>query len=245
MQTYHRHEQRLQVATYNASAMFNEIDNATLRRLIRTLINDIEANKIAYRCRVRNPEKVQVVKIRSILTSNEVFFTTQRRQPSMIGLRFYRYVDRYGTTDVVRQVVRQISFDLNNTSFETIEQFLKTEVLDWLYPNGNNLKAPLTRFMLQRDAQAAHSMHMGMGFQIASAGISSESGKSVMNITNSKGTVKRSLPLEELSGANNLRTIVGRYYVEFHNKKWLVLSEAIFNQQFAFVGEHPPSALMQ
>lgn len=224
-------------ALYN-NGIVELIDSPQLKTIVDNLLQALNKTNIAYRCRVRNPEKIQVVKIRSIMTSSELFFTVPHLEHKNIILRFYQYVDRFKTTSVVRQVVRQVNFDLTKSSIDEVVKLIQNEGVAWLMPTSKNLKPPQVKLYTIHPNQGEPKSYLPVGFEIKRVKVLSSGSTTELEVYSADDKIYRRVPYSKVSTrlGMNLEDFIGRYFVDFHNQDFLILSEPIFNQQFELIG---------
>lgn len=210
------------------------IHDPRFKKVITAVIDKIKEELIPHRCRVREAEKVMVVKIRSVTTCNELFFIKSKDPSKDVTLRFYRYADRYNTTTSVRQLMCQIDFDLNTGSVDEMIEVVLKEGLAWLYPSASNLKAPRTKQLVSSNIKGKPSKFLPLAYRIGSATASSSKEGLFVRIEDGRAAHQHLIPMERINKSLDITNLIGRYYVEFYNGEFLILTDPVFFQQFTF-----------
>lgn len=225
---------------YNTPATYNvgeEIFNQHLKFVSEILCEELEDNQIAQRHRVRKTHTVEIVKHRSIETSNEVFFLSSFQEPHLILVRFIKHMDRFYVTTNVRNVMRQVSFDMRVTSRQALEDFILTDALNWLTPNASNVRYPNVMFLAVEDQDKPTSELTAACFKIANARVTTHPNGPVVELTNAQKTVTKRVSTRMLEVRNSLSSLVGRFYVEFFNGQHVILNQTNFYQQFCIASK--------
>lgn len=222
-------------ASYNTTGGEPEVENKQLAFVSGILSDALADHHIAQRRRVRSTPKVEIVKLRAIETSHEVLFLTSKSQPSVLLIRFLEHVDRFYSTQTLRTVIRQVSFDMAATSTENLKEFIREEVFDWLKPNQQNVRHPGTLFLVAENQAKPTSALVGSTFTIHHARVMTIAGDPFMEISNADRSIVKQVSTRLVEAHIGLSSMVGRHYVEFFNGDYLVLTDFIFRQQFLYV----------
>lgn len=225
-------------ATYYSEDDLRSIRSHPVRVIVSFVLDLLADNGINYRAKIRNPKRVQVIKIRSIDTSSEIAIIVPSDDPKKFSVRFHEHTDRYCTTTPSRIVIRKVDFDCDSVDAKSLENFMTTHVLKWLTPRVDNLKPAPVHMLVLEDTPVCPSPLVAIGFVVEHASITTENGNLVATISN-KGRhitrVNRRVP--DIVADNTRETLIGRIYVEFFNGEYLFMSERIFEQQFSFFRE--------
>lgn len=222
-------------AAYWSETDLNLITNGTVKVIVNYILEKLSRANISYRARVRSPERIQVIKIRSIETSSEIVILIPNNQDDTFEIRFIDHADRYTTTTPSRIVIRRSDFKYRGIDPTQLCEYIDENVLTWLAPRQDNLKPSQVPMLVLENTPVCPSSLVAIGFVIEHANIVSSNGDLTATISNRDKTIVRSgrvLPGVVLS--NRKENLTGRIYVEFYNGDYLFMTEKVFVQQFRF-----------
>lgn len=222
-------------AAYHSDADLDLIESAPVLVVVKHILAKLVQRGVSYRARVRKPEKVQIVKIRSIETSSEIKIVVPSRHQNSFSIRFVEHADRYTTTTPSCIVVRKVDIDCKTTDSNNLAAFLEKEVIPWLEPRESNLKPSLAPMLVLEDTEVCPSPLVAIGFVVEHASLKAEAGSMTATVASrGRKIVREGRKLPDVVLSNNRESLVGRIYVEFHNGDYLFMTTKVFAQQFQF-----------
>lgn len=224
-------------ATYWSHDDLKEIQSPPVKVIVKFILDKLTELNISNRARVRSPDRVQVIKIRSIETSNEIAIVVPKHRNDVFQVRFYQHGDRYTTTTPSRVVIRKVDFTIDKVSDPlALGEFIEREIISWLTPSQNNVKPPLVPMLVLEDVNECPSSLVAIGFVVRHAALQAgPDGVLTATIANNNRQITRTARVvPEVILSNTRETLVGRIYVEFANGDYLFMTEKIFRQQFQF-----------
>lgn len=222
------------IAAYNNYGANEEIRNRHLISVSGILSDALVDNHIAQRRRVRVSSKVEIVKLRALETTNEIFFMVNHHHSHVLSVRFLKHTDRFYSTTSLRTVERQVSFDMNETDPKDLNKFILSDVLAWLTPGQANVRHPGTLFIALDNQLEPKSALTAGSFVIATARVSTSSGEPCVELANADGSIKKSVSTRAVETHTMLSALSGRHYVEFFNGEYAILTPSVFKQQFSY-----------
>ncbi len=224
-------------ATYCSQDDLEQIHSPPVQVVVKYILDNLTERNVSYRARVRTPDRVQVIKIRSIQTSSEIAIVVPLHRNDLFQVRFIEHGDRYTTTTPSRIVIRKVDFDVRKGSdHKNLSDFIDKEIITWLVPNGKNVKPPPVPMLVLEDVDVCPSSLVAIGFVVEHATMTAGAdGALTATVSNKHRKITRTdRTLPDVVLSNTHETLVGRVYVEFSNGDYLFMTDKIFRQQFQF-----------